>query len=682
MILANISKTYHNKDGTKVLALKNINLNFDGCGLVVISGSSGSGKTTLLNILALQDDHFEGEITDRPSFDYVNQDFRLFESFSVYDNLRLVSDDPKKIDAYLNDFKLAEFRNKKTKKLSNGQKRRVQLIRSLLMEKDMLLCDEPTAALDPDLAKEAMDKLKDYSKDHLVIVVTHDIAISEEYADRLINIEEGQIVLDEMINHNKKLSLKEADVTKHSLKTNWLLALKYLRSRLGEVSFFLIFVTIALLLSFISYSIFSNISLQTNERVTFRNNENLIISLPKTDKINAAGKMVYINYDRYSKSQVETLVDNIDDIIAVQMYNSCDGTYIARNTLSAQERGMSEEEFQEMLNYEFSYREEAFSETDTYPIHINGEVEYITSPDPIDSLPFFYEDGYSTYSSDYLRNNAVEFYDLVNDYEPELLYGEMPQDSSEIIISYNFANYLLNYYYLDDLSELIDQKIRFGLYTESQASKNDIDLKPHEFYLTISAISNLENDDWLCFFNSGLLNNDFMQRVIKNPDRFEAETLKIYIDPVANTDDVVDRINEIITPHNSYFVKYSLVNGPSSSYRSLSTLLLYLIILDIVFAFVYLIYNIAKIKRNIKENQLWKTYGYNYRLINFFKMIMPLLCGIIIFSVVIYILGPYINEWAIYYKVSSFITFDFPSVVFVTLLFTFFIFAVNLLTRG
>ena len=139
MKLRNVRKTYHNQNND-VEALKGISLDLNNNGITVILGSSGCGKTTLLNCIASKET-YEGIIEDVPSFDYLTQDFNLFEDMSVYDNLCIVSEDHKLIRRYLKQFDLKDTKNQKVKKLSNGQKKRVQFILGFcfVMSRQLLL---------------------------------------------------------------------------------------------------------------------------------------------------------------------------------------------------------------------------------------------------------------------------------------------------------------------------------------------------------------------------------------------------------------------------------------------------------------------------------------------------------------------------------------------------------------
>lgn len=159
MKLSNIRKTYHNKNNT-IEALKGITLETENNGITILLGPSGCGKSTLLNILAGQDKDYEGALEITDNLDYITQDFRLFESMTIEENLLLVSDDKDRIHDLLIQFSLEEHAHKKIKKCSNGQKKRVQFIRALLQSPSLLLCDEPTAALDHENAELLMTQLK------------------------------------------------------------------------------------------------------------------------------------------------------------------------------------------------------------------------------------------------------------------------------------------------------------------------------------------------------------------------------------------------------------------------------------------------------------------------------------------------------------------------------------------
>lgn len=207
----NLFKSF--KIGTKKISiLKDINLNFKPKELVFILGKSGSGKSTLLNIIGglLKADN--GEIyldeecitkyKDKKLDNYrsnivsfIFQDYHLIEYMSVYDNIKLSLNkiDKNKVEALLKQLGIYEKRNIKVNKLSGGEKQRVAIARAIIKDPEIILCDEPTGALDTENGIKVMDILKQISKNKLVIVVSHDRQLASTYADRIIEIKDGTI---------------------------------------------------------------------------------------------------------------------------------------------------------------------------------------------------------------------------------------------------------------------------------------------------------------------------------------------------------------------------------------------------------------------------------------------------------------------------------------------------------
>ena len=224
--LNNVNKIYNLGSPSEYHALKDVNLEFDNSGLTLILGESGSGKTTLLNVIAGLLSITSGEIRTpfKDSYaSFVFQDAQLLDDFTILDNLRYVVKmagvEDKSVEL-LERFNLLKYKDHKANELSGGQKERLAIIRALLLDKPILLCDEPTGNLDSKNSKDIRNILKEESKDRLVIVVSHDKELFSEVADRIITIEDGTIVNDETINkniidkdfyaNNSNLSLKNA----------------------------------------------------------------------------------------------------------------------------------------------------------------------------------------------------------------------------------------------------------------------------------------------------------------------------------------------------------------------------------------------------------------------------------------------------------------------------------------
>ncbi|MCX5775535.1 MAG: ABC transporter ATP-binding protein/permease [Firmicutes bacterium] len=218
--LKNVSKTY--KNGMREFtALENIGLTFSSRGFVVILGRSGCGKSTLLNLLGGIDVPSSGEMIYRgkptkkwrekawseyrkKSVSTIFQHYNLFPFMDGVTNvmLPLLIDGEKpsvaqrRAEEVLALFSLSDFSKRKVDSLSGGECQRLAILRSVSKNPQVILADEPTGALDGKNAEAVMALFKELSKDHLVIIVSHNRELATQYADRLIQMNEGKIVSD------------------------------------------------------------------------------------------------------------------------------------------------------------------------------------------------------------------------------------------------------------------------------------------------------------------------------------------------------------------------------------------------------------------------------------------------------------------------------------------------------
>ncbi len=218
--LKNIHKTYHVGD-IETKALDGISVAFREKEFVAILGTSGSGKTTCLNIIGGLDRYDEGEMSikgkktsdfkDRDwdayrnnSVGFVFQSYNLIMHQSIVSNVELgmtlsgVSAEEKHRRALqvLEQVGLKEHLHKKPNQLSGGQMQRVAIARALANDPEILLCDEPTGALDTATSLQIMDLIQEVAKNRLVIMVTHNPELAEKYADRIIRFQDGKIISD------------------------------------------------------------------------------------------------------------------------------------------------------------------------------------------------------------------------------------------------------------------------------------------------------------------------------------------------------------------------------------------------------------------------------------------------------------------------------------------------------
>lgn len=222
--IRNVSKKFNTE-----YALRDVSLTING-GMNFIIGASGSGKTTLLRILSGMDKDFEGEafyngqslkeLSDNDKceyyatkFGFISQNFNLIERLTVLDNIMIPTYLNNQVDKKeaLNTLKLLgieEFAKQKVKKLSGGQKQRVAIARELIKNPEVLIADEPTAALDPKSAQATIKILRTIAKDRTVIVVTHDTSLIDKNSS-VFELDKGKLS-SESIRANTNTTLCKA----------------------------------------------------------------------------------------------------------------------------------------------------------------------------------------------------------------------------------------------------------------------------------------------------------------------------------------------------------------------------------------------------------------------------------------------------------------------------------------
>lgn len=220
LTLKNIKKDYE-VAGTKVRALKGINLEFRKSEFVAVLGQSGCGKTTLLNIIGGLDKYSDGDLVingistkkynDRDwdtyrnhSVGFVFQSYNLIPHQTVLSNVELAltlsgvskKERRKRATEALEKVGLGDQLNKKPNQMSGGQMQRVAIARAIVNDPEILLADEPTGALDSQTSVQVMEILKEISKDRLIIMVTHNPELAEKYATRTIRLLDGEVTDD------------------------------------------------------------------------------------------------------------------------------------------------------------------------------------------------------------------------------------------------------------------------------------------------------------------------------------------------------------------------------------------------------------------------------------------------------------------------------------------------------
>jgi ABC-type antimicrobial peptide transport system, ATPase component len=212
----NIKKSYGTGD-SRVDVLKGINCGVNKGEICVLLGPSGSGKSTLLNILGGIDKADGGSVTigedkienfndkqlsqyRRKHLGYIFQSYNLVPNLTVRENIEVgayLSDKPLPIDELIELLGLEAHKNKRPNQLSGGQQQRTSIGRAIVKKPDLLLCDEPTGALDYNTSKEILKLIEDINNKYgsTIVIVTHNVAISQ-MAHQVINLHDGRIRSD------------------------------------------------------------------------------------------------------------------------------------------------------------------------------------------------------------------------------------------------------------------------------------------------------------------------------------------------------------------------------------------------------------------------------------------------------------------------------------------------------
>ncbi|WP_368256257.1 ABC transporter ATP-binding protein/permease [Enterococcus innesii] len=253
-------KKYYTVGSSTTKALDGVTVAFRKQEFVAILGPSGSGKTTMLNVIGGLDNYDSGDMIingkstksfkDRDwdayrnnSIGFVFQSYNLISHLGIIDNVELgmtlsgVSKEEKRAKATdaLTRVGLAEHMHKKPNQLSGGQMQRVAIARALANDPDILLCDEPTGALDSETSVQIMELIQELSKEKLVIMVTHNPELAHEYAGRIIEFKDGRIIKDSNPHvEGQKKDQFELKHTKMSFMTALRLSFNNIRTKKGR----------------------------------------------------------------------------------------------------------------------------------------------------------------------------------------------------------------------------------------------------------------------------------------------------------------------------------------------------------------------------------------------------------------------------------------------------------------
>lgn len=391
--VSNLFKSYQDNK-----ILENISLNLADHGLITLLGDSGCGKTTLLNLLSTLDGDFHGSIkfnnlelnklSDKKrrafrinNIGYVFQNFNLFENDTVYNNIYLVLSSVSNLSKELKNRKIEEaltlvdcltFKDKYVRDLSGGEKQRVALARAIINNPKVIFADEPSGNLDTLNATKIFNLLREISKDCLVIVVTHNETLSNEYSDEIYRFENKKIIkeLNNAKEANKPLTtMKEKRKAKSEVLSSKFIFRHFLNNvKLKKIRYLLtlIFLTIALISSGVSFYVNSELTSGITNMFTDALGKNSLI-LERKDK-----DPQIIDYYSANKTDLENIYKSYQgevDYIGVNYLADFEGLFPNENSLYLEHENKLTNLFDITSRYfnEFIYEKHFKNTKDIYP---------------------------------------------------------------------------------------------------------------------------------------------------------------------------------------------------------------------------------------------------------------------------------------------------------------------------
>ena len=442
--LKGVCKVYKSKSGESFKALDNFSYSFFSRGLVGISGDSGCGKTTLLNLIGGIDTLTSGDILiDNKSLTkfknkeldayrnqeigFIFQDDNLIDNLNVFENvslalsLRKINSKRRKelVNESLKEVGILDKEKKYPSELSGGEKQRVTIARALIKKPRIILADEPTGSLDKENSFEIMKILKELSKKYLVIVVSHDENLLNEFSDEIIKISKGKIVETRTINKindEKDLKKKENKLTSLKVNDGFKLSLK----NISYKKFKTFIVSLTLSLSIASLGLVLAIQNGVTSYINTLENETLSrypVSIESTG---------LITNDIFALAENEGSFTDEEKVTSSINSNS----FLRTNNLS--------NEFIEYLNNIDEEYKDAIVINDSTPMNVlyfdtlSEKVEHFTSSN-------------NSFLSDFSNNTNIiwralpqDDEDILNDYD--VLKGSYPKNKNEVVLVVNASN--------------------------------------------------------------------------------------------------------------------------------------------------------------------------------------------------------------------------------------------------
>lgn len=468
----NIMKDYVSGDEI-VHALKGVSLSFREHEFVSILGQSGCGKTTFLNIIGGLDHYTSGDliINGKSTKDYSDKDWDtyrnhqvgfVFQSYnlimhqSVLSNVELAltltgvnkEERRKRAIEALNKVGLSDQIHKKPTQMSGGQMQRVAIARAIVNNPDIILADEPTGALDSATSVQIMEILKEISKDKLVIMVTHNPQLADEYSSRIIRLKDGSLVSDSNPFNEQEMSV-DTSVLKRpgmsfkmacSLSLNNLMTKKartFLTSFAGSIGI----IGIALIMS-LSHGMQSYIDQMENDTmasypIEIQANSSDMSTLMTTMMGMKKESKEHNDSKIYSRPYVEDVLESLSSSKKNNL--SAFKSYIESN------KGKEFRKTAKAIEYDYNLNLQVYNEnTDSGLVQVspNGLLDKLGMSDMMSIQSQFMDS--SSMTNDQVWLSLPESKKLRND-EYQLVEGKWPTNYNEVVLEVDENNEITDY---------------------------------------------------------------------------------------------------------------------------------------------------------------------------------------------------------------------------------------------
>lgn len=514
-----VCKTYKTKKGKSHQALKNINLILPDTGLIFLLGKSGSGKSTFLNLIGGLDCPTSGKIEvdnndlsalkNSEFADYRNshigfifQDFYLIDEFTVFENISLALNLQGKTDknlvfSTLKKVGLEGYADKYPSELSGGERQRVAIARAIIKNPQFILADEPTGNLDTDTTAEIFELLQSLSKEKLVFVISHDKISAHEYADRIIEIANGEIISDTAENStDNSFTIKKNEFTAPFVtKVKNKIQKSFFRNKLPRILLYSFMVAIIMIVMLLAQTITEFDSAQILQSEFEKNNSDSVFltkSLNETQQENAGNlNKVTSGFPKIEDSDIEAFYDAgyKNNIYKVFKPNIS----VNQSQVSA---GIASNIFDDSLYIleplGIMIVDEDFL-TEKY-----GKLEYVAKSDYIHPTGIIITD----YLADImLKSGQLTYADSYEDLLGEYHWGTRESYSC---VSRGYINAIIDTGYKDKYKNLFEKSEKYG----SDIVKK---LLENEDYLLL--VEDIQTKYGFCYS----LNPDFLEDAIENP---------------------------------------------------------------------------------------------------------------------------------------------------------------------